>query len=112
MYVLATCTASIYRGSNLDDYGDLKPDNGPAGRVATNVIASIVERDSHMWDQATTSPRVVRVVEGRVPSTVDVRVEDRVRDDTHGEWFWVENVTRPRTAGKVPDTVLDLRRIN
>jgi hypothetical protein len=111
VYALASCTASIFRGSTVDEYGDDKPNNGPTGRVATGVMAAIVEHDSSVWDQATSTPRVVRMVEGRVQSNIDVRIGDRIRDDSNNDWFWVENVTRLRAGGRVPDTLLQLRRV-
>lgn len=111
MYARATCVASIYRGSTKDEGGDLKPNNTVTGLVVSSVVASIVERDSRVWDNTTRTPRVVRIVEGRVGSNVDVKIDDRVKDVTHDEWFVVTNVTTPRAAGKTPDTVLGLKRV-
>lgn len=109
MWTLATCRASIYRGYTTDpDTGDQIPSATP---LATGITASITERGTRVWDSSTQTPRIVRVVEGVFPSTVDIAVGDRVVDDTNGETFTVQEVTRPRAAGRRPDTVTVLRRV-
>ncbi len=110
MWVLATCRASIFRGTVPDPvHGDPVPNNlTPA---ATGVLLAVDERDSRTWDPATQTPRVVRVVTGTVPSTTDILTGDRIRDDTNGVLYLVQNVTRPRTPGRTPDARLDLKRI-
>jgi hypothetical protein len=110
IYALATCTASIYRGTTPDpDYGNPIPNNTVP--LSTAVVASIVEKNSRVWDPATQTPRVVRTVRGTVPSTTDILTGDRIRDDTNGELYVVQNVTRPRAAGRTPDAELDLKRV-
>ncbi|QKV74540.1 hypothetical protein [Amycolatopsis sp. Hca4] len=109
MWARATCRASIYRGTTPSDFGDPVPDNTTP--AATGVLAAIEERDSRVWDPATQTARVVRVGKAAMPSTTDVLTGDRVRDDTHGVLYLVQNVTRPRAAGRVPDVQLDLKRI-
>jgi len=55
---------------------------------------------------------VVRVVSGQVQSDTDVRVGDRLRDDTHGGVIYtVENVTDPGGAGNTADLELELKRV-
>ncbi|MFD5089325.1 hypothetical protein ACFWMR_01895 [Amycolatopsis thailandensis] len=110
MWALATCRASIYRGTIPDpDYADPVPNNTTPFHA--DVIAAIDERNSRVWDPATQTPRVVRVVKGTVPSTTDIQTGDRLRDDTNDVLYLVQNVTRPREAGRSPDIVLALKRI-
>jgi hypothetical protein len=110
MWALATCRASIFRGTAPDpDYGNPVPDNTTPS--ASGVLLAVEERNSRTWDPATQTPRVVRVVSGTVPSTTDVLTGDRIRDDTNGVLYLVQNVTRPRTAGRAPDVQLELKRI-
>ncbi|RSM60580.1 hypothetical protein DMH03_17685 [Amycolatopsis sp. WAC 01376] len=109
MWARATCRASIYRGTTPSDFGDPVPNNLiPA---ASGVLAAIEERDSRVWDPATQTARVVRVAKAALPSTTDILTGDRLKDDTHGVLYLVQNVTRPRTAGRVPDVQLDLKRV-
>ncbi|MEU0467313.1 hypothetical protein ABZ215_25200 [Amycolatopsis sp. NPDC006131] len=111
MYALANRTVDLYRGTTESEFGDPIEDNTPAARVAAGVLANIEEVKSRVWDPTTNSPRVVRQHYGRVQSTVDVRIGDRVHDPKRGEWFRVTNVTSPVAVGRVPDTVLDLERV-
>ncbi|MFJ1764040.1 hypothetical protein ACIOD2_27245 [Amycolatopsis sp. NPDC088138] len=109
MWVLATCRASIYRGTTPSDYGDPVPNNVTA--LYTGVLLAVDEKGSHVWDPATQTPRVVRTVVGTVPSTTDIRTGDRIRDDLNGVLYLVQNVTRPRMPGRSPDTRLELKRL-
>lgn len=110
MWALATCRGSVFRGSTPDPtYRHPVPNN--TAPLYTGVLAEITERDRRVWDPATQTPRVVRIVTGKVPSTTDVLTGDRFRDDTNGVLYVVQNVTRPRAAGRAPDVVLDLKRV-
>ncbi|MET8848053.1 hypothetical protein [Amycolatopsis sp. NPDC004625] len=110
MWALATCRASIYRGTSADpDYGDPVPNN--SAPLYTNVLAAIEEKRATFWDHASQTPRVVRSVLGTVPSTTDIKTGDRIRDGKTGALYVVLNVTRPQQAGREPDTQLDLKRV-
>jgi hypothetical protein len=109
VWALATCRASIFRGTTSSAYGDPVPDNTTP--AATGVLLAVDERSSSVWDPGTQTPRVVRVVTGTVPSTTDVLTGDRIRDDTNGVLYVVQNVTRPRTPGRVRDVELELKRV-
>lgn len=110
MWALGTCRGSIFRGDTPDpNYGNPVPDNTTP--LYSDVLAEITERNSRVWDAATQTPRVVRTVRCTVPSTTDVLTGDRFRDDTNDVLYTVQNVTRPREAGRSPDAVLDLKRV-
>ncbi|MEC3974740.1 hypothetical protein [Amycolatopsis sp. H20-H5] len=110
MWALATCRATIYRATTQDpDYGNPVPDNTTP--LHSNVLASIVEWRSAVWDPATQTPRVVRNVKGTVPSTTDIRTGDRIRDGSTGALYAVQNVTRPHAPGRTPDVELELKRV-
>jgi len=109
MYALATCLASVLRGTSTDVYLDVVDADIVA---ATGLSAAIRERTSRVSGGATGAPRVVRVVSGQVQSDTDVRVGDRLRDDTHGGVIYtVENVTDPGGAGNTADLELELKRV-
>lgn len=111
MYTPATCVCSLYRGETEDSFGDPVPNNGASGLVASGVLANVEEKTSRVWDPGTNTPRVVRFHVGRVPSNVDVRIKDRLYCTVHDEWYRATNVTKPRSFGRVPDTVLELERV-
>jgi hypothetical protein len=54
----------------------------------------------------------VRTVAGFMPYGTDVRINDRISDDSNGVRYWVDDVVVPRSPGYRPDVVLDLRRVN
>lgn len=108
MYVVATCTASVLRGTTTDAYGDPE-DNGTV--VHTGIIASIRETGRVVFDPSTQEPRVVRSIEGVMPAGTDVLDTDQVRDDTNGVTYMVEAVTQGREPGFTPDLKLQLKRI-
>lgn len=109
MYVVATCTASILRGTTTDDYGDVT-DNATV--VATGIIASIREQSRTVFDPNTQQPRIVRFTEGVMPAGTDVVDTDQVRDDTYGITYFVEAVTQDREPGFTPDLKLQLKRVS
>jgi len=98
----------VLRGTTTDDYLDTVD----ADTVASSgVPAAIRERTSRVSGGATGQPRVVRVVSGQVRSGTDVRIGDRLRDDTHGVIYTVENVTDPGGPGNTADLELELKRV-
>ncbi len=108
MYALATCTASVLRGISVNDWGD-EQDAGTV--IASGLICSITETSARGYDPSTQTPRVVRGIEGVLPSTTDITETDQLRDDTHGITYAIEAVSNPGTAGRATDLVLQLRRI-
>lgn len=109
MYVGATCTASVLRGTGTDIYGDVT-DNATV--AASGIVASIRETSRTVFDPNTQEPLIVRSVEGVMPSGTDVVDTDRVRDDTYGVTYFVEAVTQERQPGFTPDLRLQLKRIS
>jgi hypothetical protein len=108
MYALATCSASVLRGTGTDDWGDVT-DNATV--AASGIPARIVVRNKTVFDPSTQTPRVVQVVVGAVGSEVDVVDTDQIRDDTRGVLYAVESVTQPNGPGITPDLALQLRRV-
>lgn len=109
MYTVATCTATIYRRqSGKDEYGD---PNGQYIPLYSGVQAAIQETTNTVMDYATQTPRAVRTISGLFPPTTDVQVLDRVRDDTYGITYVVDNVTLNRAPGHQPDLQVTLRKV-
>jgi hypothetical protein len=108
MYALATCTASILRGTGTDVYGDVY-DNGTV--AASGIPASIIVRSKSSYDPATQTPRVIQQIVGAVGSDVDIKDSDQLRDDTSGITYAIESVTQPNAPGLTPDLQLELRRV-
>lgn len=108
MYHLATCRASIYRGTVPGEFGE--PTASPMP-IRTNVLASITERAVQVQDNATQTPRISRTVGGFFPYGTDILPNDRVTDDSHGISYKVLSVTVTRVAAIRPDITVELTRI-
>lgn len=108
MYALASCTASILRGTTVDEYGDPQDVDTV---VHTGVPFSIQETEARVYDPATQTSRVVRTPVAACQSDVDLRIGDRVRDDTNGITYIVNDVTQPGGVGWTSDLDVDLKRI-
>lgn len=108
MYHLATCRATIYRGTTLNEFGGPKASLMPIKR---NVLASIDEWKMRVSDNVSQTPRTVRITEAFFPYGTDVQVNDRVTDDSHGIEYFVVSVQVIRVAAIRPDLVAELRRV-
>lgn len=84
---------------------------GTYTQISTGVPASITEDTKRTWDQATQTPRTVRVLSALIGSNTDIRKGDRLRDDTHGLLYVVKDVTQERSFAYTPDLELDLGRV-
>ena len=109
MYAIATCLASILRGTVTDVYGDELDASTP---VYQHIPMSIIEDSHRIYDPVTDTARVIRTVGGFCPSDTDVTENDRVLDETHGITYVVQAVTQQRSWSYKPDLELDLRQIN
>lgn len=109
MYALATCLASILRGTGTDPWGDV----GDTGTVVnTDVLTRIAVKTVTTYDSSSQSARTVQQVVGVVGSEIDIVDTDQLRDDTHGITYIIESVTQPGGPGRTPDLELVLRRVN
>lgn len=110
MYALATCTASIYRGSTEDDFGqDIDDDTTP---LATGVLCRIGERGLTVQDTNTLTPRTLRDIRASVSYAVNVRQGDRLNDDTNGVRYVVVEIVKPQNPAYRGDQELQLRRVD
>jgi hypothetical protein len=87
----------------------------PAGQyipIATGIPAGISEASNRVFDYATQTPRTIRSIAGQFPPGTDIRQLDRVRDDTHGVIYQVDNVTLNRAAGHQPDLQVTMKKVS
>lgn len=105
---VATCLASIMRGTTENVYGDEVDDTTV---VAAHIPMSIIEDTHRSYDRVTGTPRVIRTVGGFCPSNTDVTEDDRVLDETHGILYVVQAVTQQRSWSFLPDIELDLKQV-
>lgn len=108
MMALANCTLSVYRGTEIDEYGDEVEVNTTP--VLTRIPASVLERSKTVTTYDQNEPRTVRWYTGRVDQGTDIRANDRVRNEQTGTVYLVDSISSPGTGAIPSDMVLDLRK--
>lgn len=106
MIARANTTIEILRGTTTDTYGDQQQDDYP---VARDIAVSLIEDNQTTSRRADNRPQTMRYFKTRVPSTVDVRIGDRIRDKA-GTVYVVDDITRPASPFGIPSQRLRLRR--
>jgi hypothetical protein len=105
----ATTTISILRGdSAADAYGDIEPSDTP---VYTGIPASIMERTKHVFTADAPTPMIVRYSTGRVGNSTDLRVGDRIKDESSGVLYAVDGFGKPSSPVHAQDIRIELRII-
>lgn len=90
--IIATTTLTLLRGGGVDDLGDETTVNDPV-TGAERVPASLIERDRMLMDPTTGEPRTITQHHARlIPGTFPAVKGDRVRDESTGELYVVEDV--------------------
>jgi hypothetical protein len=107
VYAHATTTVSVLRGSSTDDFGDAVADDTVA---ASGIPASILEQRRNVFTPADNRVQQVLFYLGRVPGDTDVQLLDRIRDETTGDTFHVDSVSRVGSPVQMNDLRLDLRK--
>lgn len=99
---IPTTLLSLYRGTpTTDEYGDPVDDNQTI--ITANLPALITERSQRTFLPAEQRLGVINSYIIRLRPGVDVREEDRLRDQTTDSWYQVQEVaTMPLIIG-VPD---------
>jgi hypothetical protein len=106
MNAVATTTISIFRGSEEDAHGDAV-DSDTA--IATGIPASLIEGRPREVNSATAqTPRVVRTATLRVAQTTDIRRYDRIKDETTGTFYRVDDPTVMANPAWPSDLRVDL----
>lgn len=109
MYALATTRVSILRGTDTDEFGD---ETDAVTVHASGILANIRETRRSVFDASTSTPRIVRTVECRLPSNTDILDSDRVKDENDGTIYGITSVTNPGGPGRRADLELELERTN
>lgn len=90
MNAVGNTTVAVYRGSTEDGYGDEEESEAP---TYTGIVASLIEGRPRQVDSGTSgTPRVVRVATMRVQATEDIRRNDRIKDESTGQFWRIESV--------------------
>lgn len=105
MYSRATTTITVFRGTEIDDWGDPKDSTTP---VAVGIRASILEQKIYARGEITLQPRNLRYARLRVTKGTDVRTNDRVLDEKTQDLWTISNITVMQNPVVGQDTRIDL----
>lgn len=104
----ANTKITILRGTETDSYGDTV-DSDVA--VYTGVVASILSSSRRTYLPAEGAVRVIHSYAGRCGAEVDLRKDDRVRDERTGVVYLVTDLVDGSViAGMQPDKSFTLSR--
>lgn len=108
MYALATSLFSILRGSSTNAYGD----ETDAGTVVTSgVPMALAPAGRAGTSRANGELREVDSFSGFAPYGTDLRLDDRLKDETTGEVYVLATVATPRTSWGQGDIRITARRV-
>lgn len=109
--MIATTRAALIRGTiSRDALGDEVESSDPVPGFE-DVPASIIERETREFDQASNAWRTVRYYAIRLPGNVPVDEGDRIRDLNDGAIYALERTTRkPRTLSGRSSVTLRAKR--
>jgi hypothetical protein len=119
MYARATTTVTIFRGQQIDEWGDPEDVNTV---VAAGVPASITESKQYNKGEVTTQPRNIHYAKLRMTQRNEdqtygvnegqyLRVNDRVRDDKTGVTWTIIGVNRMQNPAIRQDIRADLQHV-
>lgn len=104
----ANTKITILRGTEQDGYGDEVDSDAP---IYTGVVASIISSTKRVYLPAEGATRVVHSYSGRCGAEVDLRKDDRVKDELTGVVYLVTELTDSTVlAGMKPDHTFTLSR--
>jgi len=112
--VRTTTTISVYRGTTTNDYEDVVALNDETTLVASGVLASIIEQSRRVFTPVSDpamDTRVVRYCTGRIRTGVDLRNDDRVKDERTGTIYIVEGMRQPSSPVRTNEIVFDMKVI-
>lgn len=109
MKAAANCTVSILRGTETNEFDDLVDSDAA---VRAGIPASILEQNRRVYLPAEAAYRIIRSYAGRIGAEVDIRKDDRLRDERTGAVYLVTDLADSRSPVHTPDKVLVLSRTN
>ena len=107
MKAAANCTVTILRGTEVNEFDD-EVDSDVA--VRSRIPASILEQTRRVYLPAEAAYRIVRSYAGGVGAEVDIKKDDRLRDEQTGVVYLVTDLADSRSPAHTPDKVLSLSR--
>lgn len=108
MRSIATATVTIYRGESTDAFGDSV---SASTAIADRIPFSIMEQSVKTTRRGDDRPQSVKYFRGRCSPAVDIRQEDRIKDEITGTIYLVTAVSNVASTVTTNDTRCDLERV-
>ena len=105
----ANTRISLLRGTGVDAFGD-ETDGGTV--VASSILASLHERSQRQDARSDGGLRQVGSYTMRCRHDIDVRQDDRVKDESDGRIYVVVEVEKAPSFGRKVDVRCSLRRLS
>lgn len=106
MNTVANTYISVYRGTTTDAEGDEVETDTP---LYQNLPASLIEGRPRQVESGTSgTPRVIRVATLRLGANKDVKRNDRIKDETTGQFWRIDAVGAIGNPAFAPDLRVDL----
>jgi hypothetical protein len=105
----ATGLFSIYRGTDTNDSGD---EIDVPVKVASDIPMGVRNRSSNFEGPNADTPRQTGLFTGRASHDVDLRRQDRIKDQVTGAYFQVEWVSEPASSTRNSDLMFGLHRVS
>ncbi len=109
MITPANTYVTVYRGTELNYAGDEVDIDTP---LTADLVGYIAEMGRSSTNYSDSMPRTVRRYVGRFDVRADIRLGDRIEDQTTGMIFTVENVSSARRGMFESDLRAELKRLN
>lgn len=104
-----TTTVTILRGTGTDEYGD---PTDTLTEVATGLPASILERTQRVTKFGERTPQIITYYTARLPGDTVLHAQDRIKDETTGVIYVMDNFSQVANPLLVNDVRVDLRRLS
>ena len=104
-----TTTVTVLRGTSTDDYGD---PTDTLTEVMTELPASILERTQRVSKFGERAPQIITYYTCRLPGNTVLQADDRIKDETTGIIYVMDNYSQVANPLLVNDVRVDLRRVS
>jgi hypothetical protein len=93
---------NVYRGTEVNEYGDLTDIGTGSAPHLAGVPAAIAETAQVATDQATQRQQIVRTITCQVPAWADIVTTDTIEDPATGYWYIIEDLQEAPGIGYYP----------
>jgi hypothetical protein len=109
MIARATGLFTIYRGTTENASGD---EVAADYIVASDVPLALHNGTAVEYSPTTFTPRTITTIRGRATGGTDLRVEDRIKNQSSDQRYVVDTVVEPLSSTRLSDLSFSCHRVN